>query len=316
MMKKHICVLGGGGFVGSHLVSRLVSEGWQVTLPTRRRQRIKNLLVLPTVEVVEADIHDPASLNQLCAGQDAVINLVGILHGSQQDFLRAHVKLPHKLMEACRISGVTRLLHMSALGADVNSKSFYQHSKGEGEKLLLAPARDHVLDITVFRPSVIFGPGDSFLNLFADLLKLAPIVPLANAGARFQPVHVSDVARAFVDAIDDPETYGQAYELCGARSYSLEELVRLVADTLGLKRVILPLDSGLSYWFARLMELKPGRKLMTRDNHYAMQTDNVCQQNNRPPRLSAPLNLEANIDYLSNTGTRGHYDSFRGNAGR
>lgn len=308
MLNKNICVLGGGGFVGHHLVSRLAAKGWRVTVPARQRQRVNDLLVLPTVDVVEADIHDPAALARLFAGQDVVINLVGILHGRQKDFVRVHVKLPHKVMDACRAAGVKRLLHMSALGADIASRSFYQHSKGEGEKLVLEPGRSHDLDVTVFRPSVIFGPGDSFLNLFAGLLKLAPVLPLANAGARFQPVHVADVARAYVEAIDDPDTYGQAYNLCGPKAYTLEELVRLVADALGLKRTILPLGAGLSWWFARLMELKPGRKLMTRDNHYAMQVDNVCPDG-YPARFGVPQPLEASLDYLY--GARGRYDGYR-----
>ncbi len=315
MPNKKVCILGGGGFVGLHLVSQLAAQGWHVTVPARQRQRVKDLLVLPTVEVVEADIHNPAVLERLFAGQDAVINLVGILHGSHKDFIRAHVKLPHKVMDACRAAGVTRLLHMSALGADTGSKSFYQHSKGEGEKLVREPGRAPDLDVTVFRPSVIFGPGDSFLNLFADLLKLAPVVPLANAGARFQPIHVTDVARAFAVAIDDPDTFGQAYNLCGPEAYTLAKLVQLTAQTLGLKRTIIPLGASASYWFARLMELKPGSKIMTRDNHYAMQVDNVCPDG-FPQRFGAPLPLEASLDYLRGEGNQGRYDSFRESAGR
>ncbi|MFA5081714.1 MAG: complex I NDUFA9 subunit family protein [Hydrogenophilaceae bacterium] len=315
MFNKNICILGGGGFVGHHLASQLASRGWRITVPARQRQRTRDLLVLPTAEVVEADIHDAATLGRLFAGQDVVINLVGILHGSHKDFVRAHVKLPHKVMDACHAAGVHRLLHMSALGADVGSKSFYQHSKGEGERLVLEPGRKHDLDVTVFRPSVIFGPGDSFLNLFAGLLKQAPVLPLANAGARFQPVHVTDVARAFASAIDDPATFGQAYNLCGPRVYTLEELVRQVAASLDLKRTLLPLGPGLSYWFARMMELKPGAKIMTRDNHYAMQTDNVCPDG-FPARFGAPLTLEANLGYLRGEGNRGRYDDYRAAAGR
>lgn len=315
MNPKHICVLGGSGFVGRQLVSRLAAEGWRVTVPTRQRQRAKDLLVLPTIRLVEADIHAPGVLERLFAGQHAVINLVGILHGQPKDFIRAHVKLPHHAMEACRHAGVRRFLHMSALGADPASPSVYQHSKGEGEKLVLEPSRSHDLDVTVFRPSVIFGPGDSFLNLFAGLLKLAPVVPLANGRARFQPVHVADVARAFALAIDDPATFGQSYNLCGPTAYSLEQLVSLTAATLGLKRTVLPLGPGMSYWFARMMELKPGHKLMTRDNHYAMQVDNVCPDG-FPARFGAPAPLEASIDYLRGEGSRGHYDLYRASAGR
>jgi NADH dehydrogenase len=309
----NICILGGGGFVGRNLASQLARSGYHVTVPTRQRQRIKDLLVLPGVEVVEADIHDSATLEQLIADQDTAINLVGILHGSRKAFERAHVELPVKIMDACQVNGVRRFLHMSALGADTHSKSVYQQTKGEGEQRVLSAAKS--LDITIFRPSVIFGPGDSFLNLFADLLKLAPVVPLANGRALFQPVHVTDVARAFALAIDDPATFGQAYDLCGPQVYSLQELVRIVADTLGLKRTVIPLNPSLSLLFARLMELKPGKKLMTRDNHYAMQVDNVCAEG-FPARFGQPAPLEANLGYLFGDGIKGRYDLFREAAGR
>jgi uncharacterized protein YbjT (DUF2867 family) len=316
MSTRNVCILGGGGFVGRQLAALLTARGWRVTVPARQRQRARDLLVLPGATVVECDIHDPATLERLFAGQDAVINLVGILHGSHKDFIRAHVKLPHKVIEACKAAHVPRLLHMSALGADPNSRSFYQHSKGEGERLVLEPGRRHDLDITVFRPSVVFGPEDSFLNLFAGLIKLAPMVPLANAGARFQPVHVTDVARAFADAIDAPDTFGQAYNLCGPKAYTLAELVGLVAATLGLQRTVLPLGPGLSFWFARMMELKPGAKIMTRDNHYAMQVDNVCPDC-FPARFGTPLALEANLGYLRlRGGNKGHYDAYRAAARR
>lgn len=308
-----ICILGGGGFVGRNLVSQLARRGHRITVPTRQRQRAKDLLVLPDIEVVETDIHDLAKLGRLLAGQDAVVNLVGILHGSRQAFEYAHVELPAKVVAACRANGVRRLLHMSALGADGGSRSVYQQSKAGGEKRVLM-AKD--LDVTVFRPSVIFGPGDNFLNLFADLLELAPVVPLADGHARFQPVHVADVARAFALAVDDPATFGQAYNLCGPKAYTLAELVRIVADTLGLKRAVVPLNPSLSYLFARLMELKPGRKLMTRDDHYAMLVDNVCPEG-FPGLFGTPAALEGRLDYLvGRDGIRGRYDLFRSRAGR
>jgi NADH dehydrogenase len=309
----NICILGGGGFVGRNLVSHLTCADHHITVPTRNRQRIKDLLVLPGVEAMETDIHDPANLEELLAGQDVAINLVGILHGSRKSFERAHVELPTKIMDACHVSGVRRFLHMSALGANINSQSIYQQTKGEGERRVLAVTKD--LDVTVFRPSVIFGPGDSFLTLFADLLKLAPAIPLANGHAHFQPVHVADVARAFAKAIDDPATVGQAYNLCGPRAYELQELAKIVADTLGLKRTIIPLNASLSYLFARLMELKPGKKLMTRDNHYAMQVDNICPDG-FPPRFGRPTLLEASLGYLDNNGIKARYDQYRGTAGR
>lgn len=312
MLNKNICILGGSGFVGRRLASQLAARGHRVSVPARQRRHGRELLVLPGIEVSEADIHDHATLERLCQNQDAVINLVGILHGSERDFRDAHVELPRRVVAACRAAGVPRLLHMSALGADPGARSLYQRSKGEGERLVLESARD--LAVTVFRPSVIFGPGDSFLTMFADLLRLAPVVPLANAGARFQPVHVADVARAFAEALDDPATYGQAYNLCGPNAYTLEQLVRLVAATLGRRRAVVPLGPGPSYWFARLMELKPGAKIMTRDNHYAMQTDNVCPDG-FPARFGTPVALEASLDHLRG-GAQARYDTFRAAARR
>lgn len=315
MKHEKICVIGGGGFVGHHLVSLLASRGCRVWVPTRRRQRILDLAVLPTVEVVEADVHDPAVLHQLFTGMDAVINLVGILHGTAAQFERAHVELPRRIAHACNEAGVGRLLHMSALGADTASRSVYQQTKAKGEAEVMAIGQASGLAVTAFRPSVIFGPGDSFLSLFADLLQLAPVVPLAGAYARFQPVYVGDVARAFATALDEPATHGQVYGLCGPSVYTLAELLRLTARTLGLKRWIIPLDQSQSYLFARLMELKPGRKLMTRDNFYAMQTDNVCPEG-FPALFGQPTALEAVIDYLRGTGPHCGYDRYRGMARR
>ncbi len=315
MKHDKICVIGGGGFVGHHLVSLLAARGCKVWVPTRRRQRIIDLAVLPTVEVMEADVHDPAALRELFRDMDAVINLVGILHGTPAEFERAHVELPRKIAQACTEAGVGRLLHMSALGADSASRSRYQQTKAKGEAEVMAIGRATGLAVTAFRPSVIFGPGDSFLTLFADVLKLAPVVPLAGANARFQPVYVGDVARAFAIALDEPATHGQVYSLCGPGVYTLADLVRLTARTLGLKRWIIPLDRSQSYLFARLMELKPGKKLMTRDNYYAMHIDNVCPEG-FPPLFGQPTALEAVIGYLKGTGPHLGFERLRACARR
>lgn len=313
MTLQNICVLGGAGFVGSHLTALLATRGFRVRVAARRREQGKHLLPLPGVEVVETDIHDPASLRDLFKGMDAVINLVGILHERKSgDFERAHVTLPDKVVTACAAAGARRLLHMSALGAEPDSRSRYQQSKSAGEARVLAVTD---LDVTVFRPSVIFGPGDSFLTLFADLLRLAPVLPLANADARFQPVFVGDVARAFADALERPDTVGQRYDLCGPGIYTLAELVRLAGASLGLHRRVLPLNETTSYWFARLLELKPGAKIMTRDNHYAMQRDNVCPSDCGQP-FGAPTPLESVIGYLIEADPRRGYTAFRTHAGR
>ncbi|MDP1533245.1 MAG: complex I NDUFA9 subunit family protein, partial [Rubrivivax sp.] len=298
MKIERICILGGSGFVGTHLVSQLAARGLMVRVLSRRREMAKELILLPTVEVVEADVHDQQELIRQFRGMDAVINLVGILHertvgrvdlpsARRGDFQHTHIELTRKVIHAMGEAGVRRLLQMSALGADPNARSAYQRSKGIGEALVREAGRHHIehenwylngpkfihgygLNVTIFRPSVIFGRGDSFLSMFASLLKIFPVLPLASAGARFAPVHVEDVARAFVDSLDKPATYGQSYDLCGPRAYTLQELVRYVGEVTGKRRNILPLGKWMSYFQAWAMEFKPGSKLMTRDNYYAM----------------------------------------------
>jgi NADH dehydrogenase len=345
MKIERICILGGSGFVGSHLVSQLAARGLQVRVLSRRREAAKDLILLPTVEVVEADVHDQQELIRHFRGMDAVINLVGILHENKVsradlpsarrgDFQKAHIELPRKVVHACGEAGVHRLLHMSALGANPNSRSAYQRSKGIGEALVREAGMQHIehenwylngpkfihgygLDVTIFRPSVIFGRGDSFLSMFARLLKVFPMLPLASAGARFAPVHVDDVARAYADSLDNPATYGQTYDLCGPRVYTLQELVRYVGEVTGKPRRIVPLGDLLSYLQAWAMEFKPGKKLMTRDNFFAMCVDNVCSDGWPSVFDFQPAALEAIApDYLRADTPRARYEGYRENARR
>lgn len=272
---KKVCVLGGGGFVGQHVVSRLYEQGCEVRVPYRNINRAKHLTVMPTVSLVEANIHEPDALNKLLEGMDAVVNLVGILHeGRRGDFQRAHVDLPRKVVAACRANGVRRLLHMSAIGVSPDGLSRYQRSKGEGEALVLA-AHGEGLAVTTFRPSVIFGPEDEFLNLFAGLLKWTPLFPLGSPNAKMQPVHVGDVARAFAASLNNSATFGQSYELCGPKVYTLQQLVEFVARVKGMKRMIWPLDDEMSSLQAMFFGLLPV-KLLTHDNYLTLKTDAVC----------------------------------------
>ena len=304
-------MLGGSGFVGKHIAHQLAAQGIFVRVLTRRRERAKELLVLPTVDVVQANVHDPAELERQFAGMDAVINLVGILHG---DFLGAHVEFTRKAVNACAASAVPRLLHMSALGADPGGPSAYLRSKGVAEQLVQVAGPG--LATTIFRPSVIFGPGDSFLNMFARLIRLAPVIPLACPNARFQPVFVEDVARAYVASLDEPGTFGQAYNLCGPTVYRLRELVELVAALLGKKPSVLGLSDGLSYLQAIVMEHLPG-KLMTRDNYSSMKLDSVCRSGFPAVFGFQPTSLEAVAPlYLTGATPRGRYPQFRYKAGR
>lgn len=280
MRYPSILVVGGTGFIGSHLVAQLAASGRRVIVPTRHMSRSRMFSVLPTVEVVEADVHDPAVLSRLMREVDAVINLVGILHSGHgaagstygPAFARAHVELPKKIVAACLASQVRRYLHMSALGASEKGASMYLRSKADGETAAFAPG----LETTVFRPSVVFGPEDKFLNLFAKLQKFFPVMPLGGANARFQPVYVGDVAQAFVNALEHPSTYGRIYELAGPKIYTLRELVELAGGLSGHPRPVLALPPALARLQALALEFMPGGPLMSRDNLDSMKQDNVA----------------------------------------
>lgn len=272
MDTRRILVLGGSGFVGRALIARLAALDDRVVVPTRRRARAREIVLLPTVDVVEADIHDPRMLAQLVGKADAVVNLVGILNeGGRETFARAHVELARGVVAACRQAGVRRLLHMSALGADASGPSRYLASKGEAEAIVAGSA----LDWTILRPSVVFGPQDAFLNLFTGIARVVPVIALAGANARFQPVHVGDVVHAFVHALGDDACIGQRYDLCGPKVYTLRELVRWACETAGVSRPIVPLGGPLATLQAYALEHLPGR-LMSRDNLASMRKDNVC----------------------------------------
>ncbi|HVS27184.1 MAG TPA: complex I NDUFA9 subunit family protein [Burkholderiales bacterium] len=315
MKLDKVCVVGGSGFVGRHIVHLLAAQEKKVRVTTRNRERSKGLIVLPTVDVVQADVHDDAQLEQMLEGMDAVINLVGILHEERSgDFQRVHVELPQRIARTCERLGIPRLVHMSALNADVNGPSAYLRSKGEAEATLKNQTRAPA--VTIFRPSVIFGREDKFLNLFAKLLRFFPVLFLACPNARFQPVFVEDVARVFVDSLARLETFGQSYDLCGPKVYTLRELVKYMAVLTGRYRPIVGLSDRLSYLQAWSMEFLPV-KLMTRDNYYSMRIDSVCDCAFPEIFGFQPAALEAAVPlYLAGGTPRGRYRWFRYKAGR
>jgi uncharacterized protein YbjT (DUF2867 family) len=282
---KNILLIGGTGFLGSALARRLVKADFCVTLPTRRPERARHLAVLPTARLVQADVYDEASLAQLMIGQDAVINLVGILKGN---FQRAHAELPGKIARTAKAADLSRLLHVSALAAAADAPSNYLRSKAAGEAALRAAFPE----ATIFQPSVIFGRGDSFLSLFAGLLKLAPIVPLACADARFQPVWIEDVVAAVIASLDHPESRGQNYPLCGPHAYTLQQLVAYAGQVSGHPRPIIGLPFAFSILQAFLMEFLP-KGPMTRDNVWSMQVPSVCPAGCTLPFGRTAMPLEA-----------------------
>jgi uncharacterized protein YbjT (DUF2867 family) len=315
MQLRKICVLGGSGFVGSSVVAKLDQAGYAVTVLTRRRDSARHLSLLPNVTVVECNVMDDQALAAALNGADAVVNLIGILHQSGRvSFDAMHHELPARLVKICDASGIKRIVQMSSLQADSHAPSEYLGSKAAGEAALLAFAQK--LNITIFRPSIIFGRGDSFINLFATLIKFLPVVLLAKPNAKFQPVWVEDVASCFAASIQNTQTYGQVYELAGPKVYSFRELVQQVMTTLKVKRPIIGLCDKLSYAQAFMMELLPV-KLMSRDNVRSMEVDSVSQQPFPAIFDVVPASLEAVIpEYLVDSTLRGKYDSFRSVAAR
>lgn len=312
-MTKRICILGGSGFVGSTISNKLVQQGYQVRILTRQREKHRELLVLPDLELLEADVHDPQVLQRYFQGQDVVINLIGILNERRDNgagFRHAHVELSKKVIAACRENKIRRLLHMSALNASNSAPSYYLRSKADAEDIVHAASNLHV---TSFRPSVIFGPHDSFFNNFASLARLSPLLlPLACANARFAPVYVGDVADAFVSSISNPLTYGQRYDLCGPEELTLEQVLQLTMQITGIKRFIIPLGPRLSKMMATLFTYMPFFKPLTLDNYRSLQVDSVCSS---PQRIFPGLRLrhmgEIVPQYLRHGGFRSSYSHFR-----
>jgi uncharacterized protein YbjT (DUF2867 family) len=319
MAAPRVLVLGGTGFVGRHVCEQLTRLGWHITVPTRRAMNAAKVQTLPGLTVIEASVHSEADLARLMPGHDAVVNLVAVLHGNEERFEQVHVALPGKIASAMKKAGVQRMVHISALGADPQCPSMYQRSKARGETVL----HNAGLDLTVLRPSVIFGAEDKFLNLFADLQSVLPFMPLAGSGTRFQPVWVADVAQAVTVCLQTPDTIGQTYELCGPDVLTLGELVHCAGQWAGVNhgkgRPVLPLPNWMGWLQAAAMELAPGEPLMSRDNLASMKVDNIAT--GRHPGLSALGITPASAagvapSYLGHRGPRSRMNSLRQTAGR
>jgi NADH dehydrogenase len=305
-----VLVLGASGFVGRSVCARLGAADFAVRALTRDPLKSRPLTVIPSLEIFAASPHDDAGLARALDGMDAVVNLVGILHQSRREsFEKVHAELPARLARSCRAAGVRRLVHVSALHADPGGPSEYLRSRGRGEAALRTEGAG--LAITVLKPSVIFGRDDSFLNLFAGLVRPLPVVPLAGAGVRFQPVWVEDVARAAAACLEDARTAGQSYDLCGPQAYALAEIVRYVARLQGLERVVVPLPGWAAQAQAFVLEHLPG-PLMTRDNLASMKLDSVCSCPFPAVFGFAPSAMEAIVpEYMAAAGLRGRYAHYR-----
>ena len=310
MRPLSICVLGGTGFVGAHLVSRLVRDGHRVVVPTRNRERHRAMLVLPGLELQNFDVHDGAMLPEALRGHDVVVNLIGILNeAGGAGFRRVHAELARTVVIAAKSAGVPRLLQMSSLRADEAAPSEYLRSKGRAERYVREEAGP--VAWTIFRPSVIFGPGDGFVNKFAGLLRLSPVLPIARAQARFAPVYVGDVVEAMVRAIGRRDTHGAVLELCGPHVLTLAELVRYVGSVLGRPCLVVGLPGPLGWLQAAVLGWLPGKPLSL-DNYRSLKLDSVCSESGLARLGITPTALAAVVPgYLGSGRRAAQLDAYR-----
>jgi len=315
---RRVALIGGSGFVGRSLSEHLARAGIEQRVLTRNRLHARASWPLPGATCIECDPYSPAALAAAVQDCDAVVNLVGILNerGDRGDgFQRAHVELTRNALQACASSGVARYLHMSALNAAPVAPSHYLRSKGEAERLVRAAPT--ALATTIFRPSVIFGPGDGLFCRFDALLEFSPVLPLACAAARFQPVYVGDVAEAFVRSLDHRPSFGASYDLGGPEVMTLEQIVRMVLAARGRRRLVLPLGMVASRLQAEIFEHLPG-KPFSRDNFRSTTVDSVLPGPNGLAQLGiAPVHVAAMLrSCLGLGGERMRYDLLRQRAGR
>jgi len=313
MTYNSVCLIGGTGFVGRHLVSRLAGQGIDCRIISRNPHRYRGLEVNPGARLVKADLGDQQALVHQFSQCDAVINLLGILNQGKgnNSFRHIHVEMVDNILTACRTAGVRRLLHMSALNADESKgTSQYLRSKGEGENHAHTRGQPDIRG-TSFKPSVIYGLDDSFINRFANLLRLPGPLPLACPGARFAPVYVGDVTEAIHHALSDTDTFGRHYELCGPEIYTLKELVELIAGYLGKTGPIIGLTDRAAKVQAAILEWIPG-KPFTRDNYLSLQTPSICQEDGLEKLGISPTHLAAALPAILGQATsRGRIDRLR-----
>jgi uncharacterized protein YbjT (DUF2867 family) len=314
MNNPSILILGGSGFIGRSLCERLVQAFGgraRITVPSRRLRHAQAIQSLPGLNVIETDVMNGTQLPGLLASHDITVNLIAILQGDADRFERIHVELPRRLVAA----GARRLIHVSALGAAADAPSLYLRSKAAGEAVL----RSADLDLSILRPSVVFGEGDRFINLFARLQKLLPLLPLAGASARFQPVWVEDVAQALLRCVQDRATIGQTYELAGPQQLRLIEIVRMAGRIAGHGRPVIPLPATLAWLQALALEMLPGEPLMSRDNLASMRVPNIASGTlpGLPDLGISPQSITAVVPgYLAAGQGCARLDQWRARAGR
>ncbi len=318
MSIKKVCIFGGTGFVGRSLLNQLSSLGISARVFTRARASAKQILITPDIEIIEGHT-DSAALKRAIQGCDAVINLVGVLHDRPKgEFQRAHVDLPKAIYSAAHDVGVSRIIHMSALGASTHGNSHYLRSRGQGEDVALAEMS--TAKVTILRPSIIYGRYDKFTNLFAQMMQVLPAIPLAGADSKFQPIWVEDVARAILECLVGEratQTIGRSFDLGGPQVFTFKEVLQQVSAAIGKRRWVVGLPAPIATLQALAFEILPGAPIMTRDNLASMKTPNVCAKAWPDIFSFMPAGMPAVITtYLGKNNLQPQYDSFRSRAQR
>lgn len=316
MKYQRIALVGGSGFVGRHLTHHFHNLGYPCRVITRHAHRHRDLKT--SAQLVQADINDVKSLSRALQGCDVVVHLVGILNpvSKTQDFRAVHVRLTETVVEAAHRAGVRRLLHMSALQADqASGSSQYLRSKGEAENRAHTLGQPNIA-VTSFRPSVIFGIDDSFINRFSSLLRIPGPLPLACPDARFAPVAIEDVCAAFASALENKQTHGKRFDLCGPEVFTLEQIVRRIAQAMGKRKHILRLPDWASRLEANLLQYAPG-KPFTPDNYQSLRTASVCADDGLAMLGVTPSPLQDTLDRRFNPHNKTVFlDALRQRAGR
>ncbi len=269
-----VTLYGGSGFVGRHAVRALAKAGWRIRVAVRRPDLANHLQPLGAVgqiHAVQANVRYPESVMRAAEGSDAIVNLVGILHKSgAQTFDAVQAEGAAAVAAAAKEAG-SRLVQMSAIGANRESGSIYASTKAEGENAALSAVPSAV----ILRPSVVFGPEDDFFNRFASLARFSPVLPLVGGGhTKFQPVFVGDVAAAIVEAVEGRARRGSIYELGGPETKTFAELMRTMLEETSRSRLLVPLPFGIARFKAFFFELMP-KPMLTRDQVKLLENDNI-----------------------------------------
>ena len=273
-----ITILGGSGFIGSQLTAKLSKSTKRIVILSRNELKNRDLLVIPNLEIIQMDVNDERSLREHTKDSDLLINTIGILNEMDKinTFEQVHYKLVEKISRVIKANNIKRYLHISSLNADKNAPSKYLRTKGMAEELLI----DHTSsssNVTIFRPSIVFGENDSFFNKFAVILKYLPMLPLACPSSRFMPVYVGDLTSFMISAINDKETFNISIDVTGPKEYTFHQLMKLTIKFLGIKRLIIPLNDILSRMQAYIFEKLPG-KLFTTDNYLSLKIDSISKK--------------------------------------